>query len=115
MRSEYYDITGSLLVPKEADAALEVYEPGQEIKRAYAQIGVVKVVALYGTTREAMNAEIIKRARAAGADAVVDVQYLEDKENKLSLCGKLFSTKRNTTATGKAIVFTPPAGSMEKK
>ena len=115
MRSEYYDITGSLLTPKEADAVLEIYEPGQEIKRTYAEIGVVKVMASYGTTKEAFNLEIIKRARAAGADAVIDAQYLEDKANKLSLCGKLFATKRNITATGKAIVFTPPAGQTDKK
>lgn len=115
MRSEYYDITGSILTPKEADAVLEIYKPGQEIRGSYAEIGAVKVMAPYGTTPEAFDLEIIKRARAAGADAVIDVQYLEDKENKLSLCGKLFATKRNMTATGKAIVFIPPAEQADKK
>ena len=106
MRSEYYDITGSALTPKPDDAVIEIFELGQEIKRPCAEIGAIKVMAQHGTTKEAFNNEIIKRAKAAGADAVVDVEYVEDAENKRALCGKLFATKRNMTALGKAVVFT---------
>ncbi|HQP92025.1 MAG TPA: hypothetical protein PLU24_05060 [Candidatus Omnitrophota bacterium] len=105
IRSEYYDITGSALMPKAADTEINIYEAGQEVKRPYSQVGAIKVMAPYGTTREAIKRELIKRAREAGADAVVDVEYVEDKENKLALCGKLFATKRNVTSTGKAVIF----------
>jgi hypothetical protein len=115
VHSEYYDITGSVLTPKSEDVPIEIYAEGQEVGRPYFEIGSVKVMAQHGTSKEAFNKELIKRARAAGADAIIDIQYIEDKGNDMPLCGKLLSTKRNMTATGKTVVFTPLAGQIDKK
>ncbi len=106
IRSEYYDITGKVLQPKSDDAPVELYEMGQEMKRPSLEIGSIRVIAQHGTTKEALKREIIRRARAAGADAVVEIEFAEDKENKLPICGKFLSTKRNTAAIGRAVVFT---------
>ncbi len=110
MRSEYYDITGSVIEPKQSDAVIEIYTVDQKLERPYTQIGAIKVMARYGTSRKALDNELIKRAQGAGADAVIDVEYVEDKENDLTLCGKLFATKRNTVARGTAVVFGAPVG-----
>lgn len=106
IRSEYYDVTGKVLEPKAEDAEIAIYAAGQEVNRPYAEIGAIKVMARHGVSKPAFNKELQKRARAAGADAVIGVEYLEDKANDLPICGKLLSTKRNMTATGKAVVFT---------
>lgn len=106
VRSEYYDITGKVLEAKAEDAEIAIYTEGQTLDRPYAEIGAIKVMGRHGVSKEAFNRELQKRARVAGADAVIEVQYVEDKANDLPICGKLLSTKRNMTATGKAIVFT---------
>ncbi|HAJ56998.1 MAG TPA: hypothetical protein DCL35_04435 [Candidatus Omnitrophica bacterium] len=115
LRSEYYDITGSVVAPKPEDAVIDIYMHGQEVGRPYAEIGAVKVMAQHGISKTALNKELKRRGSAAGADAVVDVLYIEDKGNDLALCGKLFATKRNMTATGKAVVFIQPAPQEDKK
>lgn len=106
VRSEYYDVTGKSLEPRPEDAEIAIYAEGQTLDRPYVEIGAIKVMARHGVSKEAFNRELEKRARAAGADAVIDVLYVEDKGNDLPLCGKLLSTKRNMTATGKAVIFT---------
>ena len=104
MRSEYYDITGKVLTSKpETEEMLILTE---KPNRPYQEIGLVKVLARWGTSHEAMNTELKKRARAAGADALMDVQYGEDRSNDLILCGKLVATRRNASAVAKTIVFT---------
>ena len=104
MRSEYYDITGKVLTSKpETEEVLILTE---KPNRPYQEIGLVKVLARWGTSHEAMNTELKKRARAAGADALMDVQYGEDRSNDLILCGKLVATRRNASAVAKTIVFT---------
>ena len=115
IRSEYYDITGSVLASKALDAPIELYLAGQDVEKPNVEIGAIKVMAQYGTSKEAFNRELIKRARLAGADAVINVEYSEDKSNDLRLCGKLLATKRNMTATGKAVVFSKVAAQIEKK
>lgn len=105
IRSEYYDITGKVLAPKAADQDILIFT--DQGTRPYVEIGVVKVLAHWGTSREAINEELKKRARLAGADALIEVQYGEDTSNNLVLCGKILSTKRNMSAAGKAIIFTP--------
>lgn len=106
IRSEYYDVTGKVLEPKAEDAEIAIYQEGQTLDRPYVEIGAIKVMGRHGVSKEAFNRELEKRARAAGADAVVDVLYVEDKGNDLPICGKLLSTKRNMTATGRAVIFT---------
>lgn len=103
MRSEYFDVTGAVFVPKEDGAQIEIFEG--EPNRAYKEIGVVKVFARYGTAREAINRELRKRAGQAGADALINVRYGEDQTSSFSFCGKIFSTKRNVVGLGHAIVF----------
>ena len=104
MRSEYYDITGKVLTSKpETEEVLILTE---KPNKPYQEIGLVKVLARWGTSHEAMNTELKKRARAAGADALMDVQYGEDRSNDLILCGKLVATRRNASAVAKTIIFT---------
>jgi hypothetical protein len=104
IRSEYYDITGKVLTPKAADQDIPILK--EKPDRPYEEIGVVRVLAKYGTSQEAVNEEMKKRARNAGADALFDVQVGEDKSNDVVLCGKVLSSKRNISAAGRAIVFT---------
>jgi hypothetical protein len=102
--SEYYDITGKVFLPKADDAPIDILTTAPS--RPTQEVGVVKVLARWGTPKATINKEMEKRARAAGADAVVDVQYGEDTSNKLILCGKLVATKRNLSASGKAVIYT---------
>ncbi|MFH0876938.1 MAG: hypothetical protein V1863_01765 [Candidatus Omnitrophota bacterium] len=104
IRSEYYDITGQVLSPKSSTREISIYTESPQ--QPYKEIGVVKVLAHLGTTREAMEEELKKRARAGGADALIDVKYGEDTVNEVRFCGRIFSSKRNASATAKAIVFT---------
>lgn len=106
MHSEYYDITGKVLEPKPPEQEIPIFTG--EADRPCQEIGLVKVLARWGTTREAMNAELKKRARAAGADALVNAQYGEDRSNDLILCGKLVATRRNASAVARTVVFIPP-------
>ena len=104
MRSEYYDITGKVLTSKPDTEEIQILT--EKPNRPYQEIGLVKVLARWSTSHEAMNTELKKRARAAGADALMDVQYGEDRSNDLILCGKLVATRRNASAVAKTIVFT---------
>ena len=106
MKSEYYDITGSVLAPKEPAQEILMFSEGDMPKEPYQEIGKVNVMAKWGTTKEAMIQEMKKRARQAGADALMDVQFGEDKTNDIIFCGRLLSTKRNQVASGKAVIFT---------
>ena len=69
-----------------------------------------KVNANIGTsTDESRIADEIQKLKTAikyGADALMDVQYGEDRSNDLILCGKLVATRRNASAVAKTIVFT---------
>ena len=104
IRSEYYDITGKVLVPKAESDNIEILTETPD--RPYVQIGVVKVLARWGTNKEVIDQELKRRAKAAGADALIDPEYGEDKSNDIVLCGKIVSTKRNKSAIAKTIVFT---------
>ncbi len=106
MRSEYYDMTGQVFAPKAADAEIPIYEAGQPIDRPYTEIGVVKVVAQPKTGRQEIDEELRKRARLAGADALIDMNFQEDKENKAWFCGRLMSTRHNAAAAARAVIFT---------
>jgi hypothetical protein len=103
VRSEYYDLTGKVVEPKDDKREIALLTTAPD--KPFEEIGVVKVMARWGTSREAMDKEIKRRAREAGADAVMDLEYGEDTENTLLLCGKIGSTKRNKIVRGKAIVF----------
>jgi len=105
MKSEYYDITGSVLVPKEPGQEILMFSEGDAPKKPYKEIGKVNVMAKWGTAKEAMIQEMKKRAGQAGADALMDVQYGEDKANDIIFCGRLLSTKRNQAASGRAVIF----------
>jgi hypothetical protein len=105
MRSEYYDITGKVFTPKTPDQEITIYK--EPVNRPFTEIGFVKVLARYGTSHQAIDAQMKKRAREAGADALIDVQYGEDKANNVKMCGMIGSTRRNISASGRAIVFTP--------
>ena len=106
MRSEYYDMTGRVFTPKAADAEIPIYEGSQEVTRPYREIGVVKVTAQPKTGRQEVEEELRKRARLAGADALIDMNFQEDKENKAWFCGRLMSTRHNAAASAKAVIFT---------
>lgn len=106
IRSEYYDITGKIMAPKATDQDIPLFT--DQGTMPYFEIGVVKILAHWGTSREAINEELKRRARLAGADALIEVQYGEDASNDLVLCGKILSTKRNMSAAGKAVIFTTP-------
>ncbi len=106
MRSEYYDMTGQVFTPKAADAEIPIYEAGQDVGHPYREIGVVKVTAQPKTSRQEAEEELRKRARLAGADALIDMKFQEDKENKTWFCGRLMSTKHNVAASARAVVFT---------
>ncbi len=106
MRSEYYDMTGQVFMPKAADAEIPIYEAGQDVGRPYREIGVVKVIAQPKTGRQDVEEELRKRARLAGADALIDMKFQEDKENKTWFCGRLMSTRHNAAASARAVVFT---------
>lgn len=108
IQSEYYDVTGKVLVPKCEQEEIPFFTETVKPDKPYREIGMVKVLARWGTPQTALNAELKKRARQAGADALMDVQYGEDKANDLVLCGKLVATKRNQSAIGKAIIFIRP-------
>jgi hypothetical protein len=113
MHSEYFDVTGKVFASKPEDAPIKIYLPTENLNRPYAEIGRVKVVAARGTSREAMNEEMIRRARHAGADALIDAQYGEDKSGDFVFCGKVFTTKRNMNAVARAVVFKDQAASEE--
>jgi hypothetical protein len=106
LHSEYYDITGKVLTPKGDQEDMPIFEAGQKIDKPCSEIGVVKVVARWGTKKDILSAELKKRARQAGADALVEAVYGEDKTNDLVFCGKVLSTKRNSSASAKAVIFT---------
>ena len=106
IKSEYYDVTGKVLAPKEPDQEILLLAENEKLDKPYQEIGMVKVIARWGTNKEALNAEMKKRARQAGADALIGVQYGEDRTNDVIFCGKLLATKRNQSATGKAVIFT---------
>jgi hypothetical protein len=105
MRSEYYDMTGRAFTAKTEDAEIPIYKADEKTDRPWMEIGVVKVIAQPKTADEALEEELKKRARLAGADALVDAQIKEDTGNKTWFCGRLMSTKRNKSATAKAVVF----------
>jgi uncharacterized protein YbjQ (UPF0145 family) len=105
VQSEYYDTTGQVIAPKAEDRPVEILE--QRPDRPYQEIGVVKVLARRGTAHAHLNKEMIDRARSAGADAIIGVEYAEDTSGSLIFCGRVVSTKKNVSAVGKAIVFTP--------
>jgi hypothetical protein len=103
MRSEYFDIAGKVYRPKPCDTDITIYS--QALERPYAEIGVVKVLARRGTPRRVVYEEMKKRARAAGGDAIIEVQYGEDSSNDLLLCGRFARSTRNVSAVGRVIVF----------
>ena len=106
MRSEYYDMTGRAFAPKAEDAEVPIYKADEKIDRPWTEIGIVKVIAQLKTSDEALEEELKKRARLAGADALIDMNFQEDKENKAWFCGRLMSTRHNAAASARAVIFT---------
>lgn len=104
MRSEYYDVSGKVFAPKTSWQEVEIFS--DKLDRPYEEIGFIKVLARYGTSRKVLDQQLKMKASDAGADAIIEVQYGEDKSNEIFLCGKITSTKRNAVAVGKAVVFT---------
>lgn len=102
-RSEYYDVSGKIFKPKASSQEVEIFS--EKPDKPYEEIGFIKVLARYGTSKKVMDQQMKVRAANAGADAIIEVQYGEDKLNEVLLCGKLTSTKRNVVTIGKAIVF----------
>ncbi|MFH1691328.1 MAG: hypothetical protein ABIC68_01970 [Candidatus Omnitrophota bacterium] len=103
MRSEYYDVSGKVFTPKSSSEDVEIFT--EKPDKPYEEVGYIKVLARYGTSKKVMDEQIKSRAGSVGADAVIEVEYGEDKANDLLFCGKFVSTKRNAVAVGKAIVF----------
>jgi hypothetical protein len=103
MHSEFYDVTGKMLTPKPESQDVPVLSKTPD--RPFVEIGEVIVEAPLGTSAAVINAEMMGRARQAGADAVVEAANEENKDNKVLFCGKLFDTKKSVTARGTAIVY----------
>jgi len=112
MRSEYFDITGKVFVPKPAGAEIPflVVPPDKE----FTKIGTVRAWARYGTSPDVIKEELRRRARLAGADALMDLDIGEDKKADLVFCGKIFSTKRNICGQAVAIVYGQDAGAQRE-
>ena len=104
MHSECYDVTGKAFAPKPDSQEIPVLDKMPE--RPSLQIGVVKVEAPWGTTDAAIKAEMLNRARRAGADALVVSGKEENKDNKVVFCGKVFDTRKSVVAQGLMIVYT---------
>lgn len=105
MQSEYYDLTGKAFNPKPPEADIPLYEAGKAPQRPYTEIGAVKVVGQPGMDQAALREELKKRARLAGADALIEVQYRQDRTNKTLFCRRITSPKANAVAMAKAVVF----------
>ncbi len=103
MRSEYYDVTGRAFSPKTQDQDILILR--EKPAQAFTKTGVVKVEAPWGTKDDAIEAEMKRRAREAGADALIDFTREEKRDNKVVFCGKVFDTKRSITAKAAAIVY----------
>lgn len=106
LRSEYYDVTGRVIAPKPEGTDIPILSAPPQT--SYQEIGVVRVLARRGISREAIDRELKRRARSAGADALIGAQYGEDTSNKAILCGKIFSTNHNQSAAARAIVYKTP-------
>jgi len=108
LRSEYFDITGKVFTPKTADSDMPILTANPTVE--YEKIGTVRVWARYGTNPEVIRQELKKRARMAGADALMEVQIAEDEKADLVFCGKIFTTKRNISGKATAIVYREASG-----
>ena len=106
IHSEYYDVTGKSFAPKSDNLDIPILVQAPD--KPFSEIGVVRVVAPWGTSDAAINAELKHRAREAGADALLNVSRDEDKNNQMVFCGKVFATKKSIFARGSAIVYTAP-------
>lgn len=107
-RSEYYDVSGKVFKPKASPQEVEIFSGKPD--KPYEEMGFIKVLARYGTSKKTLDQQMKARAAGAGADAIMEVQYGEDKLNDVLLCGKLTSTKRNAVAVGKAVIFKSEEG-----
>lgn len=105
VRSEYFDVTGRIFVPKPQTHEVRLYEAGIDPGVPYEETGRVNVWGPRETSREAIDKELKKRTRQAGADALLDVQYSQDKADELVLFGKVLSKKKYASATGRTVVF----------
>ena len=105
VRSEYFDVTGRIFVPKPDAEEIRMYEVGSSVDVPYEETGRVNVWAPVGTSREAIDKELKRRARGAGADALIGVQYTEDQSEDLVLFGKVLSKKKHMSATGHTAVL----------
>jgi hypothetical protein len=100
-------VTGRIHVPLSEDADIPILEKAPET--SYQRIGWVKVLAQPGMSREAIIAEMKRRTRMAGADALIELQVEENTSSKFVFCGRVFSTKKHVTAQATAIAFPKPA------
>jgi len=111
MRSEYFDVTGKVFAPKSADVDMPVLAANPA--ETYERIGTVRAWARYGTSPEAIRAELKRRALLAGADALMNLEIGEDEKTDLVFCGRVFSTKRNISGKATAIVYGDAAGKSQ--
>lgn len=112
MRSEYFDITGKVFVPKSEDSDVPILEAPPE--REFVRIGTVRAWARSGTAPEAIREELKRRGRLAGADALMEVEIGEDEQADFVFCGKVFTTKRHTTGRATAIVYKEATGEKQE-
>jgi hypothetical protein len=105
VRSEYFDVTGRIFAPKHEAQEVRLYPANADPGVAYEETGRVNVWGPLKTSREAIDAELKKRTRQAGADALIDVQYSSDKADELVLFGKVLSKKKYASATGRTVVL----------
>ncbi len=112
MKSEYFDITGKVFTPKPADSDMPILMANPTME--YEKIGTVRAWARYGTDPEVIKEELKRRARTAGADALMEVQIAEDEKADFVFCGKIFTTKRNVSGKASAVVYRKAAGESKE-
>jgi len=103
IRSEYCDISGKIFAPKPLQEDIYVFEGLSD--RPSEEIGLVKVTARWDTPHKKLIAEMKKRAKGVGADAISDIKYDEDRGNRVLFCSRFGTTKKNITASAKALIF----------
>lgn len=104
VRSEYFDITGRIFSPKPETQEVRLYEVGAPVPSSFEEIGRVNAWGPVGTSRAAFDQELERRARAAGADALLDVEYVQETSDDIIFLGRPLSKKMRATATGRAVI-----------
>ncbi len=103
LKSEYGSFT-TIKYPEKTEQD-EILLTTSRPNQAYKEIGVIKVEAKSRTPLEQINSELLKKAREAGADGVIEIQYSGGNRHVGMVGGEpiVFASRRYCQGT--AIVF----------